>query len=382
MKENGKKHKCIAAAACYNRSDRENGYNLVHLDFDQGIGEVWLRTYDKSGEGWTARLINDRTDDRGVWNLSLLSSPISAEDKILFTSKNITAQENFALETLPSSWAVYQPEPPLGRDAERDQSITLLRDNRVLLLYGAPGQGKTALARYIAISLKSSYTDGIFEIDLQSEKQINNITKQIGIILGDTDTGNPFQSLHSKKALIILNSFERILHSHSNDIENVTKFLNVLIRSLSGDSRIIITSQEHFKIDGLVEKKVPILSKDFAIELLHRESDSLYRSENEDKVADFVLNKLGGHPLSIKIVARFSRESGLDLDVLDQLWSKKWIDFAQLIPGLNDKALITSFELSYASLGEIEKRFFIAMSLLPDGIIGNDILNTVIDCEF
>lgn len=118
---------------------------------------------------------------------------------------------------------------------------------------------------------------------------------------------------------------------------------------------------------------LPILSKDFAIELLHRESDSLYRSENEDKVADFVLNKLGGHPLSIKIVARFSRESGLDLDVLDQLWSKKWIDFAQLIPGLNDKALITSFELSYASLGEIEKRFFIAMSLLPDGIIGNDI---------
>ena len=33
----------IAAAACYERSDHENGYNFVRLNLDAGTGEVWLR---------------------------------------------------------------------------------------------------------------------------------------------------------------------------------------------------------------------------------------------------------------------------------------------------------------------------------------------------
>jgi predicted MPP superfamily phosphohydrolase len=62
-------HVRIAAAACYDRSDEENGYNFVRLDLNTGQGEVWLRHFDSSGGGWVPRLIANRTNNEGVWPL-------------------------------------------------------------------------------------------------------------------------------------------------------------------------------------------------------------------------------------------------------------------------------------------------------------------------
>lgn len=59
----------IAAAACYERSDHENGYNLVSLDLDNGTGDVWLRRYDHLGGGWIPRIIKGKTDNDGRWPL-------------------------------------------------------------------------------------------------------------------------------------------------------------------------------------------------------------------------------------------------------------------------------------------------------------------------
>ncbi|MBN1659468.1 MAG: HEAT repeat domain-containing protein [Anaerolineae bacterium] len=59
----------IAAGACYERSDKENGYNIVRLDFERGQGEAWLREYDSDGGGWRERLIYKKTNNDGVWFL-------------------------------------------------------------------------------------------------------------------------------------------------------------------------------------------------------------------------------------------------------------------------------------------------------------------------
>ncbi len=64
-------HTTISAGACYDRSDKENGYNLVRLDTVSGRGEVWLRRYDDTGGGWIRRQIAGVTDDRGVVALDL-----------------------------------------------------------------------------------------------------------------------------------------------------------------------------------------------------------------------------------------------------------------------------------------------------------------------
>jgi NACHT domain-containing protein/calcineurin-like phosphoesterase family protein len=55
----------ISAAACYDRSDRENGYNLVRLDPESGSGQIWLRQYSKGG-GWVARPIYGQAGADGI----------------------------------------------------------------------------------------------------------------------------------------------------------------------------------------------------------------------------------------------------------------------------------------------------------------------------
>ncbi len=59
----------IAAGACYDRSDRDNGYNLVRLDFENEKVEVWLRSYETAAGAWQRREIAGKTDAHGIWHL-------------------------------------------------------------------------------------------------------------------------------------------------------------------------------------------------------------------------------------------------------------------------------------------------------------------------
>lgn len=81
-------HVRIAAAACYERSDQENGYNFVRLNLESGEMEVWLRKYDSSGGGWIPRVIANNTNDHGLWLIKnnhilekLKSKPVFIESK-------------------------------------------------------------------------------------------------------------------------------------------------------------------------------------------------------------------------------------------------------------------------------------------------------------
>ncbi len=69
---NDKGHTRIAAGACYQRSDKENGYNFVRLDIERGKGEIWLRRYEPKGAGWVPCLIAGTTDNDGRWRLTRL----------------------------------------------------------------------------------------------------------------------------------------------------------------------------------------------------------------------------------------------------------------------------------------------------------------------
>jgi len=63
----------IAAGACYEGSDKKNGYNFVRIDLDKGEGEVWLRQYDPAGAGWVPCEIHGKTKGQGMWPLTHLS---------------------------------------------------------------------------------------------------------------------------------------------------------------------------------------------------------------------------------------------------------------------------------------------------------------------
>lgn len=62
----------VSAAACYQCSWMDNGYNIGCLDLEQGTGVIRLRRWDAAGRGWVARDIAGQTRN-GAWSLANLS---------------------------------------------------------------------------------------------------------------------------------------------------------------------------------------------------------------------------------------------------------------------------------------------------------------------
>jgi tetratricopeptide (TPR) repeat protein/predicted MPP superfamily phosphohydrolase len=62
-------HVRIAAGACYDRADRENGYCVVRVNFDDSTAEVWLRRFDSHGGCWVPRIVGGKTTNEGIWRI-------------------------------------------------------------------------------------------------------------------------------------------------------------------------------------------------------------------------------------------------------------------------------------------------------------------------
>ncbi|UCH94580.1 MAG: protein kinase [Candidatus Aminicenantes bacterium] len=64
-------HARIAASSCYDRTGRDNGYNMVRLDTKNRKCDIWLRCYDRQGDGWVHRPIS-RYAENGIWSIKNL----------------------------------------------------------------------------------------------------------------------------------------------------------------------------------------------------------------------------------------------------------------------------------------------------------------------
>lgn len=365
-------HIRIATAACYAKgSQEESGYNFVRLNLDSGTGQATLRKFDSEGGAWIPRVIAKKTDDRGIWSFTWGQRAKGALGLQLKTSPAAGAQAPVPAPASPDDRVrqVVLPVEPIGRTREMNECVGLLRSAGILLVHGAPGQGKTALARYVAASSRDMYRDGIFEIDLQNERKLENLSKHIAVALGGDEDAIVFELLKRKNALLILDSFETLLRS--TEREQVSRFFDHLLVAASGQSRIIVTSRDSFEKEGVMRKRVTPLEAQPATELFLRETDGLYATTDAEDIAEFVQADLGGHALSIKLVARFAALAArVDLRSLRDLWRLRFNEIAKFESSLDLKPLAAALELSYESLTDAEKRFFLALALLPDGLLG------------
>lgn len=113
----------ISAAACYDRSDRENGYNFVRLNLESGEGKVWLRRFCGDTDEWGERHIPKKAPN-GVWYLRHLK---------WLQSKSPTIRA-------PRESPVYQVEPTEVAGEELSGEFELLRESIIsqLATYSKP----------------------------------------------------------------------------------------------------------------------------------------------------------------------------------------------------------------------------------------------------
>jgi len=90
-------HVRIAAAACYENSAKENGYNFGRINMETGECDIWLRRFDREGGGWIPRIIHGKTDNDGRWKLKI--NPITSILDVSLAENGMVSQEVSALST-------------------------------------------------------------------------------------------------------------------------------------------------------------------------------------------------------------------------------------------------------------------------------------------
>ena len=184
--------------------------------------------------------VNNRTQAaKKAVELNLFESELFAPD-----------QEKFSLTgNLPAQLSTY-----VGRKKEIAETIELLKDNRLVILTGAGGSGKTRLALQVAEELQNTYSDGVWLVELANVLESSMVLQTIANVLdisdrAESDIGDVLKrTLSRKHILLLIDNMEHLLDS--------APLLANLLAS-SPHLTILGTSRERLHISG--EQEYPIL---------------------------------------------------------------------------------------------------------------------------
>jgi predicted ATPase len=190
----------------------------------------------------------------------------------------------------------------IGRDAEVDAVVTLLRHARLVTLTGPGGIGKSSLAVEVARALAGEHTDGAWFVPLDSLAEPAGleaaIARAIGMYDGPeraaADALAPYVSTRSM--LLILDNFEHLL-------EAAPRVTSILGRSPA--SRILVTSRAPLRVTGEHEFPVPALI-DSGPALFIARAEAVRPGWDvgaEARVVDEICVALDGLPLGIELAA-------------------------------------------------------------------------------
>ncbi len=171
-------HTVISAGACYEWSEsKNNGYNFVRLDFAQGTGEVWLRQYESSGGGWVSRLIANRTDDSGCWNLTHLQPWMEKLCSSVAAKKNSNSAVEVSTNNIPID---ITPESKVDRAEDYEiryrKAVADKLDYVQLFGIDVPRESKEYSLTVAYVSLNLSDEDGEITEAEELEGDINELT--------------------------------------------------------------------------------------------------------------------------------------------------------------------------------------------------------------
>jgi predicted ATPase/predicted Ser/Thr protein kinase len=235
-----------------------------------------------------------------------------------FMSRMATT-EQVAIDALPFTNLPQKLTPLVGRDAERDDVLSLLRrdDIRLVTLTGPGGTGKTRLSLAVGMELLRELEDGVWWVSLAPIREARLVLTEIAAVFGVQEGGAPLldalkQALRDKELLLVLDNLEQVLDA------------SPLIAELLGAAprvKALVTSRSPLRIGGEREYAVPPLTTppldlplapdalaSYASVALFVEratavkSDFALTAENAKAVAELCV-RLDGLPLAIELAA-------------------------------------------------------------------------------
>jgi tetratricopeptide (TPR) repeat protein len=263
--------------------------------------------------------------------------------------------------------SVYQiPRTPTaiyrGRKIEQEKIESLLfKGEKMCVIQGMGGIGKSALAVQMAQRLLHHFPDGVLWADLRNVGVIEileNWAYALGVKLPQVESMNARAAimwgiLSRKTALVIL-----------DDVVGLSQ-ARKLLPSYQTPCSIIATTRSKEIANSLVTSLENILS----LEPMHLDTslmvvkDILGEGEVNTNILTIteICDLLGHLPLALNIFARRQRVSTLPLETtLDKLRNIK----TRLMPlKIGDEAVRTAFEQSWGELGEELQETFIAMAI-------------------
>jgi predicted ATPase/serine/threonine protein kinase len=232
---------------------------------------------------------------------------------------NMATTEQVSIEALPPTNLPQKLTPLVGRDAERDDVLSLLRrdDVRLVTLTGPGGTGKTRLSLAIGAALVPECEDGVWWVSLAAFRDPRLVVTEIAAVFGVHEGGTSQletlkQFLRDKQLLLVLDNLEQVLDAAP------------VIGDLLGAAprvKALVTSRSPLRIGGEREYAVPPLTTPpldlplapealggYASVALFVERASAVKSdfrltpENANAIAELCV-RLDGLPLAIELAA-------------------------------------------------------------------------------
>lgn len=270
----------------------------------------------------------------------------------------------------------------IGREEELRQVKLLLVDNRLLLLTGAGGVGKSRLALAAAMEVRGAFRDGVWLVEFAPLARPEQIPGAIALAMGLGE--GPIQPnieglcnfLSSRQALLILDNCEHL-------IETCAAAAQALLLACP-QLKIMATSRERLGLPGEVIYRVPSLGfpdgdtprwengLDYAAVRMFADraraviSDFEVREENWQAVAQ-ICRRLGGIPLALELAASH-------LDVLAPAQLSARLDRSFQILSNDGRAVLSrhktlqaTIDWSYGGLSEQERLLLQRLSVFTGG---------------
>ena len=196
-------------------------------------------------------LLEDLRQLRGDLARSAVSVPGTMESRVATT-------EQFAIAAPPPSNLPARLTPLVGRDAERDDVLSLLRrdDVRMVTLTGPGGTGKSRLSLDVGETLLPEVEDGVWWISLATIRDPRLVLSELAATFGVHEGGAPLldtiaAALREKTMLLILDNFEQVLDAAAP-----------IARLLAAAPRVkaLVTSRSPLRVAGEREYAVPPLT--------------------------------------------------------------------------------------------------------------------------